>query len=341
MTDFKRRFDADALGKHVGEQNSLIGALFDRWVLPGGKANDEFPLRLAIRNGYLNFYVHGQSVAELSTPRRQPRLKVHWKYAAGVVKGTKAATPPPADAYRTYQGDDLMGDARNIVAGWIMTAATYAMPEKRFVEHLVANNHNVIDLEMALPGDNQLVSCMEKRRGKLVAPRMDIVVAHAKDDGETQIDFWEAKLANNAELRATLPENGGITEPHVCQQLTDYTAWVRLPHRTLQVQSAFQEAGQSLDLLAERAGKHGAARDLWRALGRMKPQINPQPGIVVGNYDPLCPKDTRLPAAKTLEPHLNRLTGGSDDQRRFVVRQICSRACANRLLKTPLPGECL
>lgn len=339
MRKFKRHFDVEALRGHFGDQQSLIGALLERWVLPGDSGNDEFPLRMAVRDGYLNLYVHGQSVAKLTTPTGKPRIEVHCKYAEGVKDGGKNVVSS-GKTYRAFEGDVRTTDAAAIVNRWIQAAVTYAGDEKRFVEHLVAKNPNVIDLEMGLPGDDGLVSCMEKRQGKRVAPRMDLALVHLLDDGQPVIDFWEAKLANNGELRSTLPANGGTKEPHVCAQLADYTAWIRLPHRTEEVRDAFQRAGRDLGCLADLAGKQGEARELWRKLAERRPELNPVPGIVIGNYNPRCSHDTRLPAADSFQAngHRKRLEMHETGESRFSVREVDSRACPNRLLDVPLLG---
>lgn len=341
MTTFKKHFEASVLSGHIGDPQSLIGAVLDRWVLPGQCKESGTPLRVALRNGYLNLYADGQSVAKLSAPQGQPRLEIHWKYVGGVSKDSPKQAPLDGKTYRIFEGELLRkAHAAAIVDRWITAAATYAGDEKRFVEHLVAANPNVIDLEMALPGDDQLQSCMEKRHGKRVAPRMDLVVVHLLQDGQPVVDFWEAKLASNGELRATLPVNGGTKDPHVCAQLSDYTAWINLPHRTQEVRQAFQDAGRDLGALADLSGKEGEARELWRALAGRSPVINPVPGIVIGNYDPRCPKETALPASKSFENngHLARLEKDDSGASRFTVRQVESRACPKRMITEPLAG---
>ena len=88
---FKRNFNVESLKGHVDNRQSLIGALLDRWVLPGERFPDsgpprDVPLRLAVRDGYLNLYANGQSVAKISAAGGKPRLDVHWKYVEGIRK---------------------------------------------------------------------------------------------------------------------------------------------------------------------------------------------------------------------------------------------------------------
>lgn len=59
----------------VIEENRGVADLLDRWVLPGEDAG-AYGLRLAVRNGYLNLYVKGQSVGEIRLVGGSPRLKL-------------------------------------------------------------------------------------------------------------------------------------------------------------------------------------------------------------------------------------------------------------------------
>lgn len=217
MSIFARQFAIEDLIDH--RQNSGLVALFDRWVLPGEDAGP-YGLRLAIRDGYLNFYVKGQSVGELRGLAGCPRLKIHRKYKELAKKGSPRAAEL-GQKYEIVNGYTLMSIGPKVVDGWIRTAETYAGDEKRFVDDLVAITPGVIDLEMALPADDD-------SDGKdRTAPRMDLVVAQGTD-----IAFWEAKCAINGELRAhaktykELPDGDYVEGPHVLWQLRRYQRWV-------------------------------------------------------------------------------------------------------------------
>ena len=97
-----------------------------------------------------------------------------------------------------------MPETAEQVAGWIETAGTYASAEKRFVDDLTAANPGVIDLEMGLPTS-------DLPGGKRVAPRMDLVVVEM-EEGQPAIGFWEAKCANNSELRASADREPGVVD---------------------------------------------------------------------------------------------------------------------------------
>lgn len=276
MDTFKRSFPTEHLSDL--RRNPSVAALFDRWVLPGEQAGDH-GLRLAVRNGYLNFYVKGQSVAELRMSSSEPRLKLHCKYKELAVKGSARAVELGQN-YETVRGDALAIVGQGVVDGWIKTAETYAGDEKRFVDDLVAVTPGVIDLEMALPADEGSVG---KDR---VAPRMDLVVAQGTD-----IAFWEAKCATNGELRALSPydeaEDGGYLHgPHVLWQLRRYQRWVDRPNREKEVRSAYIKCAGLLIAFAELFGKEGPALDCWRGLasaGDTAKVILP-PGVVVAGY---------------------------------------------------------
>lgn len=281
MDTFDRRFDVQALAAwHQDHPRDGIAALFDRWALPGADAKTH-GLRVAIRNGYLNLYVKGQSVAELRMFAGWPRLKIHAKYLAGAQNGSDEAQEL-GQRYKRVLGDDLLGIDTTTIDGWVHTAETYAGDEKRFVDDLVAVTPGTIDLEMGLPADPEAVG---KDR---TAPRMDLVVAQGGD-----IAFWEAKCAVNGELRARASyaeasdgeyRNG----PHVVWQLRRYERWVGRPHRRAEVSSAYVRTAGLLLALAETFGKSGPAIQAWRdlvAAGDRASVILP-PGVVVADYCP-------------------------------------------------------
>lgn len=278
MDTFIRRFDVNSVIEHRAD--SGLRALFDRWVLPGASAGS-YGLRLAIRNGYLNFYVKGQSVGELRTLAGWPRLKLHRKYRQLAETGS-ASADELGQKYDIVNSDALMSIGPDVVYGWIRTAETYAGDEKRFVDDLVAVTPGTIDLEMGLPADEGAIG---KDRA---APRMDLVVAQ---DGD--IAFWEAKCAVNGELRARAPygeasDGGYIEGPHVVWQLRRYERWVGRPHRREEVRAAYIRTAGLLLELAEAFGKSGPAIDTWRALvsaGDTASVILP-PGIVIAEYCP-------------------------------------------------------
>lgn len=309
MGGFIRRFAVKDLIEHRLDKG--LAALFDRWVLPGECAGTH-GLRLAVRNGYLNFYVKGQSVGKLQTSVGGPRLKLHRKYKELAENGSPRAGELD-QKYEIVNTNTLMSICPKTIDGWIRTAETYAGDEKRFVDDLVAVTPGTIDLEMGLPADDDILG--EDR----TAPRMDLVVAQGTD-----IAFWEAKCAVNGELRARatyseLADGSYDKGPHVVWQLRRYQRWAGRPHRLREVRDAYLETAQLLLKLAEVFDKRGgAAVDAWRnlvAAGEAASVILP-PGIVVADY---CPTqaDGELRAeaaayalkARSFDGHKQRLVG--------------------------------
>ncbi len=343
-TPFDRKFAIEHIRDHYAEPRSLIRALFDRWTVPGqGTINTSVdakhaPVRLALRDNYLNFYVNGQSVGKLSAGSGEPHLEISRVYFEKASQGYRDLHRD--SGYVKLGADDLLLDKpQALLDELIEIAGEKSGKEKRFVEHVMAANHNVLEVEMALPGDYSLASCMKKRENKLVAPRMDVVVAHQVAEGGMVIDFWEAKLATNGELRATLPENGGTKEPHVSDQLTDYMRWIKINGRARQVCNAFNSTGKALSALASMAGKTGPAVDLWHDLSQSKVAINPRPGILIGNYDPKCRNLGMFACRKSFSKHRTRLEKHDNPDRCFVIKEVDGIDPSDLAINVPLPGE--
>jgi len=277
MPVFTRSFDINSLAKwDEGCPDNAVRLLFKRWALPGEMVTGVAPLRLAIRRGYINFYAKGQSVAKLEVVRGCPRLSVHNAYVVGRLKDDG----PPLEGYKHFDSDALADPATAaLVDGWTKTALSYASAEKRFVDDLVAANPGIIDLEMGLPASDLPDS------GR-VAPRMDLVIAQLAEDAPPSIAFWEAKCANNKELRVT-----GNGKPHVLDQVEKYVRWMAESGRIAEVQSAYREtAAILLELYRLFRSVDGATPEsvrIWQVLAAtVTPTIIVQPGIVIGNYWP-------------------------------------------------------
>lgn len=165
-------------------------------------------LLLAVRNGYLNAYVKGQSVFKIAFDRggsagSQPRLAIHYKY---LVKPELEKRDP----YVSFNGskfdiepDDIINteyESKLTLPQLIKTAARFAGPEKSGVHKIARKELKVVDLEVAFTkaGEN----------GDLSAPRMDIAVLVPTESGGAELVFCEAKCADNPELwnREKLPK---------------------------------------------------------------------------------------------------------------------------------------
>lgn len=272
MPNFARSFAVDAVD---GAKDSLVAQLFAHWALPGEACSESRRLRVGVRNGYLNFYAKGQSVAKLSVARGRPVLSVHRAYVEGQ-RGDRTDGTPPVQGYVTVAGDAAAGDAAGaLLPGWIDTALSHASAEKRFVDDLIAANAGVIDLEMALPAS-------DLPGHKRVAPRMDVVLVELAPRRPV-IVFWEAKCANNPELRA----RDGVAP--VVEQLGQYVDWMAQPGRNLEVATAYRQTATVLLDLARRFRPDVSAMDclaLWQSLAATDPDVMATPAVVIGNYWP-------------------------------------------------------
>ena len=277
MSTFERRFSVAQVSDAL-EANPWFADLLRRWE-PAGGSSPEGPagsqssdtganLRLAVRNGYLNFYQAGQSVARVElNGRNQLQAKIHEKYIHGAgatgqkyVALTSDGYLDREDARRTYLGMDDLGL-------WISNAKKYGGEEKAFVEQVVSRNENVVDLEMALPAYSP---------SERTAPRMDLVALEAIGPS-WKIVFWEAKLVKDSRARCS-----GDAEPEVCRQLKSYTTWLAHGQHKEHVTKAYTGACEIL------VGMHAIAKTL-------NPGIRPLGEAIVaiasGNAAPLTVDD--------------------------------------------------
>lgn len=234
MTVFDRKLPQVAFNQlqNCAEELPWFRDLLRRWQ-PAGDALEYSSggpvskhLRLAIRDGYLNFYRLGQSVARVGFSQTGvPEARIHNKYVDDSV-GDQSYVLLKGGRLSSAKGDDFgpyTGPGQ--LDGWIEEAEEYSGREKCFVDEVVARNANVIDLEMGLPaiGDAK------------TAPRMDIVALEKGKDG-WQVVFWEAKLMGDGRLRRS-----GEQLPEVVAQLDAYMRWMAHPGNTERVSKAYQE----------------------------------------------------------------------------------------------------
>jgi hypothetical protein len=258
MSTFRREFPVARLDAAVLDRAPWFVDMLRAWR-PAGDALDRAVvekaptvgdplqhLRVAIRDGYLNVYCGGQSIGSVSLVRGALQSSIHHKYlglpqpSAGHYLTVRSGGVPDATRLtKPYEGAEQL-------RRWMSNACAYVGDEKRFVDGLVANNPNVIDLEAGLPaiGDDR------------TAPRMDLVALEPFGAG-WRVVFWEAKLASNGEARCS-----GDAAPKVVGQLARYTDWLRQPGHCEIVAAAYQETCRLL------VGLHAIARGL-------NPQIGP------------------------------------------------------------------
>jgi hypothetical protein len=212
---------------------------------PSGHCSGASGLRVAIRNGYLNFYRLGQSVARVECVRGELVAEVHYKYVLdepppGMSKSPNLRLTTKGVSYRGKWVADYEG--LSTLHKWISAAGgeKYAGVEKSIVDLLVEKNDHVIDLEMALPAWT-----LPK-----VAVRMDLV---AIEDGK--VVFWEVKTVDDSRIRcrADFEEN---KSPHVLEQLSHYRVFLKQDPHIEQVESAYRSAAGFLVRLRALADEH-------------------------------------------------------------------------------------
>jgi hypothetical protein len=230
MTVFGRSFPVERLSDPVLKENVWLCDLLGRWHPAGNSIGErveqesEEHLRLAIRNGYLNFYRAGQSVAKVEFHRGKLQAEIHKKYVYGDDCGEQGYVKLTSDGFPEYgTGLPIPYDVARL-RKWISGAHCHGGAEKRFVDLVVGRNPNIVNFEMGLPAYSEART----------APRMDLVGLEPVDD-RWRIVFWEAKLVEDGRARSR-------GEPRVIRQLTDYTQWLgHGNHRDL-VAEAYQRA---------------------------------------------------------------------------------------------------
>lgn len=251
----------------------------------------EQPLFLAVRNGYLNAYVEGQSVLKVQFDGSALKAQIHHKYIDDHAEGQE---------YKIFDGKTVGGvtyTGKAMLSEWVARARKYARPkgadsvisEKQGVAVIASRNPHVIDVEMGLPGQ--------------VADRIDIV-ALERDGAAIKIVFYEAKLFNNGGLRArSFP-------PKVLEQLGRYETWLTTEGHEEEVTQAYRNTCKlliELRMMQRSAAVHDLIVDASKDGSNLK--IDPKPRLIVFGYDEVRAGDSWEPHEKNL-----RVQAGLGDQ---------------------------
>jgi hypothetical protein len=190
-------------------------------------------LRLAIRDGYANFYCGGQSIAEVRAGRGLS-AKIHKKYTT--------------DVQVVGQEYVHLSDVEPQIEAWMTRMHRHQGLEKLLVDELCAANGGLIDMEAGLPG----LRLPSPTTGipRAVALRLDLVVLEPCDDGWTAA-LWEAKLPKNSSVSTT------SDVPAVLAQRGNYADWFRLPGATEAILAGYRETCVQMVALHDRAGEIG------------------------------------------------------------------------------------
>jgi len=246
---------------------------------PAGTPSGDLGLRLAIRNGYLNLYRKGQSVAHVSQNRTgELQWVLHRKYLEDGEDGD-------LDAGSLYRS----APAKVRLSNWVKAAEAKAGREKRAIDEILDRDANVIDLEMGLPAGGDQKSAF----------RIDMVSLENVDTTTTRLMFWEVKTFDDARIRTSgeLPTDSGILA-----QVDAYRKFLADPDRAAQVRSAYQRCAKVLQSLARSIGAEERLGSEVRALADGKTlELAGQPGLIVAL--PLRDLPARSTAAWIIHPH--------------------------------------
>lgn len=246
---------------------------------PSGTGKAERPLRLAVRDNYLNFYLRGQSVARVGfSPQGEPYIDVHVKYAFENGEGQTYARMTDGEVVHGASGGRAAYLGAASLWEWMARAARWETAEKAEVDRVVADNSGVIDLEMGLPAHGEQASSL----------RMDLIALEPTSSG-SQIVFWEAKRVTDARLRS----NGD--EPEVMKkQLNPYKKYLAVEGHRDAVLEAYAATCSLLCDFAQWTSIKGKPVVLDRLVtaAAKNPSllsVDPQPRLVIfGTEEQLC-----------------------------------------------------
>lgn len=239
VSRFKRGLSPHAKGRledlAVSPNENWWKDLLALWG-PSGTGRVERPLRLAVRDNYLNFYLRGQSVARVGfNGQGRPFLDVHVKYAFENATEQAYARLIDSEVVHPKSGQTVQYSGASTLWEWMARAARWETAEKAEVERIVADNGGIIDLEMGLPAHGQ----------QKTALRMDLIALEPGVNGPCVV-FWEAKRVTDARLRAR-----GSKDPEVMTQVAAYRNYLAdEAHR----RAVIQAYAQTCALLGEFAG---------------------------------------------------------------------------------------
>jgi hypothetical protein len=199
---------------------------------PSGSCSGDAGLRVAIRNGYLNFYRLGQSIARVACVSGRLIADVHYKYVLGEPLGYSGPLYLRLTAKGVFSQGAFVASYEGLstLHQWIAAAGKYAGDEKSIVDELVAKNDHVVDLEMALPA-----WALSR-----VAVRMDLVAIEAGT-----VVFWEVKTVNDSRIRCRA-EFEEDKFPKVLKQLSNYRLFLEQDSQVELVELAYRKTAKLL-----------------------------------------------------------------------------------------------
>jgi len=235
----------------------------DHWFIdllslwrPSGQPSGQWGLRLALRDGYMNFYRKGQSIARVKHIKGELVCFTHGKYASGARDFTGQAYARTVGRTTTLAAEIIPYNGLDTLKRWISRVngdhehKGYIGLEKQLVDEVVAVNDNVIDLEMALPAWALQAS----------APRIDLVAVH-----EGRLVFWEVKLPGDSRVRSSVTFQADHN-PEVLKQLRSYKIFLEQSLHIEQIASAYRQTARLLVILRSYADQVSTPAPLGKSI---------------------------------------------------------------------------
>ena len=224
---------------------------------------------VAIRNNSVNAYYRGCSLLKLDWRGGAIEGEVHYKYLlrpsisrpyVKIFNGVAALPDNPGDWF--LRDVDALGELKK-------AAQPYAGKEKTGVHDILIANHNVLDAEIALGGEESNPS----------SPRIDFAAFQERND-EMRLVFFEAKHFDNDDLRAYRD-----AEPKVVKQIANYSR--RLTQDDEQVVSAYRRVCSNLLSLKGMSQRHPSRHGMLKrfAEGSLSLAVNSEPVLIVFGFD--------------------------------------------------------
>jgi hypothetical protein len=254
MTAFGRSLDERALealedAAAPGQAGHWWRDLLRLWR-PSGTDSGGDGLRLAVRNGYVDFYRGGRSLARVSVVRGAgPVLaaRARWVLSAqdrAFLQGAEFATlTGPNALLRRNAKTALAYDGVETLKAWIEAADDDpGDPPRRLLDELLGlpANDGVIDLDTGLPA----------RAGQAAAPAVDLAAIGRR----------------RGELTVFLAEVGTREFPEIPGQTADYGDVLAAPGQRALVGRQYADCARLLVRLRAMADRVGPARRLGRTI---------------------------------------------------------------------------
>ncbi|GIU16210.1 MBL fold metallo-hydrolase [Shewanella sp. MBTL60-007] len=280
-TKFARRFAIEKLHQSPNWWQELLLRL-----KPSGEELGNTGLRLAVRDGYLNFYHQGQAIAKVVTnDAGELCSEQHIKYVfenATTQKNTKLVGDDNCILNPENNEDSSLFLGGETLDLWIERSRKHKGEEKTFVEQIVAANNNVIDMEMGLSESG----------------RIDLVTIE-QAQGQANLVFWEAKLTTNKGCR----KKQGL--PEVIQQIAKYRNFLTNKDNRPHIINAYITACKVQTHICELAGKQVSSTIKDVATGTLSLSIDTEPRLLLLHTPKNTQKDSWLPhQQKLIDNHI-------------------------------------